>query len=224
MASKTPSSQPKTKIADITKPDMAADVKTPQIIIEKRARAVAPDSSSDVNASAPAKEASAEPAAAPSIKHTTINPITPSEEKAAPEVEPAVESTPPEPTAPESAPPDAPDTSVSAPAKSSSVSAASDLANAKDATSDSSTKSDVVKAAESQKQAELESKRQKQIDGYIDTKEFFVPINAAARKRSIEVSLWLTLVYIILSVILVDLMLDTGMIDLLHKVPHTNFF
>jgi len=213
MASKTPS-QAKRKIADITKPDVAADVKTPQIVIENRARIQSP-----AEESTPVSETKSEESqAAPHITSTAKS-ITPPETENAntaetPEPEQAgpVEKTEPKP--------------VEEPKPASPASNASNIANSSDGAldSDPTEKSEAVKDAEAKRQDEVEAKRQSQLNQYIDTKEFFVPINAAARKRSIEVSLWLTLVYIILSVILIDLMLDSGMIELLQKVPHTNFF
>ncbi|HEV2403368.1 MAG TPA: hypothetical protein VGS08_04155 [Candidatus Saccharimonadales bacterium] len=58
----------------------------------------------------------------------------------------------------------------------------------------------------------------------INSRQYFLPINTVARKRSIKVSLLLTLLVLLLSVVLIDLMLDTGIILLLEKVPHTHFF
>ncbi|HZM64400.1 MAG TPA: hypothetical protein VFB59_04675 [Candidatus Saccharimonadales bacterium] len=85
------------------------------------------------------------------------------------------------------------------------------------ATVDTSVDADAHKALE-------EAKRQEQIQGYIDKREFFVPINRLARKRSIKVMLALVFVELLLGAFLVNLMLDAGLIYLLEKIPHTNFF
>lgn len=69
-----------------------------------------------------------------------------------------------------------------------------------------------------------EAKRQQEIQSYIENREFFVPINAVARKRSLKVSLALTFVELLLGLLLLNLMLDAGLIQLLEKIPHTNFF
>lgn len=69
-----------------------------------------------------------------------------------------------------------------------------------------------------------DAKRQEQIQGYIDKREFFVPINAVARKRSIKVTILLVLIELSLGMLLVNLMLDAGLIYLLEQIPHTNFF
>lgn len=248
MASKTPPQQSKRKIDDVTKPDVAADIKTPQIVIEKRSRMQSPAEE------APATDTQATPT---TTAHTAVKSITPldadtesaAETPAAPaataevvDKTPAAADTAPtkeepttEPKPTEVATTDKPQENTKAqvaekpkPAPSQAAPATDDIAAGSDgAASDNRTtgeKSDAVKDAEAKRQQEAEDRRKKQLKQYIDTKEFFVPINAAARKRSIEVSLWLTFIYIILSVVLVDLMLDSGMIELLQKVPHTNFF
>jgi hypothetical protein len=69
-----------------------------------------------------------------------------------------------------------------------------------------------------------EAKREEQIQGYIEKHEFFVPINAVARKRSIKVTIGLIIIEVILGLFLLNLMLDAGLIFLLEKIPHTNFF
>lgn len=69
-----------------------------------------------------------------------------------------------------------------------------------------------------------EAQRQEEIQGYIDRREFFVPINAQARKRSLKVSIALIFVELLLGLFLLNLMLDAGLIYLLEKIPHTNFF
>lgn len=77
------------------------------------------------------------------------------------------------------------------------------------------------KAVEEAKQA---AKRQEEVEKYIDSKQFFVPINAIAHKRSIKVSALLTVLVFLLALILIDLMIDSGIILLIQKIPHTHFF
>lgn len=79
------------------------------------------------------------------------------------------------------------------------------------------TRKDVEAAAEN-------AKRETELEQYIGSRQYFVPINAIAHKRSIKVSLGLTLLVLLLAIILIDLMLDTGIILLLLRVPHTHFF
>jgi hypothetical protein len=69
-----------------------------------------------------------------------------------------------------------------------------------------------------------DAKREQELQGYIENRDFFVPINAVARKRSLKVSLMLLFVELLLGLLLVNLMLDAGLINLLEKIPHTNFF
>jgi hypothetical protein len=73
---------------------------------------------------------------------------------------------------------------------------------------------DVTEAAE----------KQRKLQEYVQTRKFFVPIDTVKRKRSIRVSLLMTALVFILSLVLVDFMLDSGVILLLQKIPHTHFF
>ncbi len=80
------------------------------------------------------------------------------------------------------------------------------------------------KAAPHVRKALDDAKRQNELQGYIDNRDFYVPINAVARKRSLKVSIALTFLELILGILLLNLMLDAGLIQLLEKIPHTNFF
>ena len=77
---------------------------------------------------------------------------------------------------------------------------------------------------ENQKAAEEAAEREQKLEEYTDSHQFFLPINAVAQKRSIKVSIGLTILLLILAILLIDLMLDTGIILLLQKIPHTHFF
>jgi len=80
---------------------------------------------------------------------------------------------------------------------------------------------------ETQKAVEEAAKaaeREQEIEDYIDKRQFFVPINSVARKRSVKVSAGLTVLVLLLAVVLIDLMLDSGVILLVQKIPHTHFF
>lgn len=68
------------------------------------------------------------------------------------------------------------------------------------------------------------AKREQELEALIDSKQFNVPINAVARKKSIKISAWLTFLLFLLGIALIDLMLDSGAIWLVQKIPHTNFF
>ncbi|MEO6760982.1 MAG: hypothetical protein ABI220_01225 [Candidatus Saccharimonadales bacterium] len=78
--------------------------------------------------------------------------------------------------------------------------------------------------AEDRLKAESDAKQQAEWDKYIADHKFFVPVNEVARKRSVNTSIWLTVLAIILAAALVDMMLDTGLIALIQKIPHTHFF
>jgi hypothetical protein len=67
-------------------------------------------------------------------------------------------------------------------------------------------------------------RRERELQEYIKNRKYFIPVNIAGYKRSVKVSLWLVLLVILLGVVLIDLMLDSGMIYLVQNVPHTHFF
>jgi len=217
MNDKTPS---KRKIADITKAQKTAANKSPQIILEKRSHI-----DNTVPAVAPTDTPTA-PAVAPTAKRTTISPpqTTPVPDTQVADEPVTTKDAPVAPVTTDNT------EAVETPAQTAEATPAASSAKTDDQVVSDDTETSVdekpdtsEEALAAQKAAEAEQ-QQKKVDKYIDTREFFVPIDAAAHKRSVQVSLWLTLVYIILSVILVDLMLDSGMIELLQKVPHTNFF
>lgn len=80
-----------------------------------------------------------------------------------------------------------------------------------------------------QSQKELEEaadavRRERELQEYVKNRKYFVPIDVAARKRSEKMSILLTVAVLLLAFVLLDLMLDTGMIYLVQKIPHTHFF
>lgn len=219
MSDKTP--KPKQKITDITPPKKAANAASPQIVIEKRAhleRHVGPGAdSADAPVSPSTTAPTPTPAAAPATpKRTVIAPPEGTEVKpAAPEtaeVPKAEAATPPSPAAPTS--------SANSPAAEPATAATEN----EDSTADGNATDQAIDETKADKEAEAAARRNQELEKLIDTKQFFIPINKQAHKRSIKVTLWLTALYIFLSLVLVNLMLDTGMILLLQKLPHTNFF
>ena len=68
------------------------------------------------------------------------------------------------------------------------------------------------------------AKRESKLQEYTDSRQFFIPINAVAQKRSIKVSIGLTILVLLFAIVLIDLLLDTGTILLLQKIPHTHLF
>ena len=79
-------------------------------------------------------------------------------------------------------------------------------------------------SAETRKALEEAEKHEREIQEHIENRDFFVPINSVARKKSIKISFGLTFVVLLLAVVLIDLMLDSGFILLIQKIPHTHFF
>lgn len=73
-------------------------------------------------------------------------------------------------------------------------------------------------------EAAAAAKREKELEILIDSKEFNVPINAVARKQEVKHSALMTVAILLLGLILIDLMLDSGVIFLAEKIPHTHFF
>jgi len=120
--------------------------------------------------------------------------------------------------APTPAAPAAEDTAESAPAE--ATPAAETPAADDDTQPADAAQNDDEAAAEDAAAREREAEMQK----LIDSRQFFVPVNAVEQKRSIRTSIWLTLLVIVLAVVLVDFMLDANVILLLTKLPHTHFF
>ncbi len=68
-----------------------------------------------------------------------------------------------------------------------------------------------------------EQKRTEEIEAAIASGRYFVPINASGKRRTLIVTVWLVILTVVLAVILVDALLDVGMLTL-QGVPHTRFF
>ena len=85
-------------------------------------------------------------------------------------------------------------------------------------------KTDDTESPEKVEAAEEEFKRKSQLQEYMDSKQYFVPINQVAMKKNIRRSLSLVLLVLLLSLVLLDLSLDSGAIYLVQRLPHTHFF
>ena len=223
MNAKTPKA--KQKITDITPPQKGAGTPLPQIVIEKRAhleRAEGPgaDVASTPPAPANTPTASTSTPTATTPKRTVITP--PEDAEAKPAATETTEGAETKPTTTPSAP------SMSAPTPAANQPAAKPTTTPIDSDDDTAvggdTTDEAIDETKAEKEAVAAARRDQELEKFIDTKQFFVPINKQAQKRSIKVTLWLTALYIFLSLVLVNLMLDTGMILLLQKLPHTNFF
>lgn len=75
----------------------------------------------------------------------------------------------------------------------------------------------------SEKKSDIDEIKE-EIEEDIISKSYFLPINTISQKRSIKHSLFLTLILFILALILLDLLLDSGLILIVQKIPHTHFF
>ena len=58
----------------------------------------------------------------------------------------------------------------------------------------------------------------------IRNRKFYIPVDSSSQKKSIKASAGLTVLVIFLGLILIDLMLDSGVILFVQKLPHTHFF
>lgn len=227
-------SKAKQKIEDITRVDKdAAATAAQKLVIQNRSRIERPTDTAEIPAdpvkTAPAVPVDAAattasspastPTATPASGKVTIKPVSeslepaPQEDKAPePETKPVTTDT--------SSTSNTTTQSPAQPATKSDEVITDDIdtLDPNDATADKTqSNKDVKKALE-------DARREDELQEYIDTRKFFVPIDAQARKKSVRSSLWLTLLYVFLSIVLVDLMLDSGMIYLIHHIPHTNFF
>lgn len=191
-------------MADITKPKKQAATAPagPRLVIPKRSVSV-PVAAADENTPA------SEPIA---VKRTAKN-VQPSSQPATEQHE--------QPAAPQPADPPA----DPAPADDTPNATMADLPQTDQKAEDGTDTGSASARVHPQVRKALEdAKRQQEIQQHIENRDFFVPVNAVARKRSIKVSAVLILVELVLGMLLLNLMLDAGLIELLYKIPHTNFF
>jgi hypothetical protein len=193
------------------------------------------DRNSTVSApSTPGLESSPEPILAPS-KHTVVVPVNATKEAEEQKQTTASDETPkradddsskddvaqasvtPSPEKTQVAPTEPPKTE----SESNSSTAPSDEPEDSAGTTRDKPNPETQKAIEEATEA---AERQRKLREYTDSRQFFVPINAVAQKRSIKVSIGLTLLVLLLAILLIDLMLDSGTILLLQKIPHTHLF
>jgi hypothetical protein len=92
----------------------------------------------------------------------------------------------------------------------------------KDKSSDESLNVDDAKAAKETAELEAAAKKQEEITTLTDSKQYFLPINTVERRRSKLVSLLGLVLILALGLMLVDLMLDVGVIKLgrIHSLTH----
>jgi len=231
--SKAHKAKPK-KVMDVSKPKKSAPTGPPHLDIPAR-----PMARQNITVSTPAEPADTrlEPASAPPVtpaaKRTVIVPFEAKGElvtvNAKPAPNAAAAKTPaqkPANAAPASAAPSA--EKKPAPQEPSAVESQDQTPPSEDAQIENVSDANPHRPTEQTKHAveaaAAAAKRERELEEMIDSRQFFVPINAVARKHSIKVSAGLTLLVLLLAIVLIDLMLDTGMILLVQKIPHTHFF
>ena len=211
MAAKTSTTKTNKPIADITKPDAATDDQ--KLVISNRPV---------MNREEDAEQSAPEPTAASAPKRTVIKPLTMDE--ASEEKPEGIAETPPEPAGAAQAPAETAEPETSEPAEPAEPEESAPADGAPTNKADLSAAETKKLDREAEQQAAEEAKRQEELQKYIDNHEYYVPINAVAQRRSIKVSIGLTFVVLLLSILLIDLMLDSGVILLVQKIPHTHFF
>ncbi|HEX8763326.1 MAG TPA: hypothetical protein VF733_06255 [Candidatus Saccharimonadales bacterium] len=212
--------QPEKKVLDISRPKKrpaSGEVPgAPQLVIPKRSVIPVADGTEmpSFDQTVTKREAAAlePPATDPSPQPKTASSSDPKEITAAPPPQPSTGTELKSPLTQTAPPADTND----------ETDESTEIATSADA--DNEGKPSSGKTAPHVRKALDDAKRQDELQGYIDNRDFYVPINAVARKRSLKVSLALTLLELVLGVLLLNLMLDAGLIQLLEKIPHTNFF
>lgn len=68
-----------------------------------------------------------------------------------------------------------------------------------------------------------EQKRADELEEIIASGKYNVPIDASGRRKTLIVTIWLVVLTLVLAVVLVDALLDVGMLTI-PGIPHTHFF
>ncbi len=76
---------------------------------------------------------------------------------------------------------------------------------------------------EAVKFSETDAKRSAELEEIIASGKYVVPINATQRKRTKMITIELAILSLILALVLIDALLDVGMLSL-SGIPHTHFF
>lgn len=231
-------SKAKPKMADVTKPKKATDGSGDQLVIQSRpiiGKAMSAGTSVSDEQNPDGAAAPSAPTLPSQSKRTMIVPISDDGDKevaptntaeAAPDAPKAAaaDATPPkkaenaqEPAPKKAAPEPAAEDKDEPDADGTGTATSDDKAEGKDEKPNPETEKALAEAAAAEK-------RQHELESLIDSKQFYVPINAVAQKKSIKVSWVMTVLVFLLAVVLIDLMLDSGTILLVQKIPHTHFF
>lgn len=79
-----------------------------------------------------------------------------------------------------------------------------------------------VEGKENKKADQAEAKRQVEYGKIIDSKQYFVPINAVQQRHALRTALLSVLVILLVIVAMGDALLDAGVL-MLENIPHTHF-
>jgi hypothetical protein len=114
------------------------------------------------------------------------------------------------------------DTEKSAPEPDTTNNAKADTSAEPEATADENLPVDDNKDAKETAALEAVAKKQEEIRSLVESREYFLPINAVERRRSKVVSILGLLLIVALGLMLVDLLLDVGFIRLggVHSLTH----
>jgi hypothetical protein len=205
-----------TKIVDIQPPkDVAAEASGRPLVVTNRPVLTDPMVKSDA-------DAGSDVAAVPMARTgKTIKPLDSVEDTS--EKETSLASEPGSPSgAPKTEPAAAEAPSESEVAPSAETPAPTDIEDTKGDGPDLTRDAEAEATAAETKAEEARLAREEELEGLIASGKYFVPINAAARKRTrIYVVLFLVCA-VLAAVVLLDLALDMGVIK--SSLPHTNFF
>lgn len=78
--------------------------------------------------------------------------------------------------------------------------------------------------AEEDAAAEAAAKREEELEGIIASEKYAVPINAVQRRRSRAATALLFFLAVVLAIVLLDAIVDVGIVHVPSSVPHTHFF
>jgi hypothetical protein len=72
--------------------------------------------------------------------------------------------------------------------------------------------------------AEAKAKREQELEDIVTSGKYAVPIDAVQRRRSRIATTMLVVLAVLLAIVLVDAILDVGILHVSSSVPHTHFF
>lgn len=213
MAQKTP------RMDDVKRPDRVTPSATSRPILVSNGSTVTTDPMM-----APSDDTKKEVADSPLTHTKTIDPIDSSlkasdqETTAEPDTT-AAETIPPTEEGQESNTPDAKEDSK--PAVTGGLAGTSPVSVS---TSDANHDEEGAVSAEEIAREEAKAKREQELESLITSEKYVVPIDAVQRKRSRSATIGLCVLAILLAIVLVDVILDVGIVKVPASIPHTHLF